>query len=767
MASPTLNQLISANQSLLATWTNQPYIGINNAGFLVVDLSPGGEMRYVYLTESQALEQTGIIPLLVNGREYSVSYFQVMTQPDSLEYLSNVLTAIPSNVPEPAVINNIVYITGGLTATATVTIGPDNGAPIERVIFNMCQTTNANGTTLTPPIMTIETRNFMQNNGTGVVYDYTLVSLVNGASYIITVQTVNSAGYSNISPVYRFFNSPAVPASPSLNSVGSGFDSSVNLSFSATQPSSGNQLLNATFYCRQAYPSVGAWSTLGIYNFVNYVSGTNITINSLALASSVTLTNAIAVDIRFTVSSTAVSSYSNIKSGVPALMPTISAPSLAFTRDGSYIPTSINGSWSSTTGTFDSSVVSSVFTYFTTTQPTTNTTNTAYLSSPSIIPVTNLVPGSTCSDVMTVSTSIPTYLLPFWEGLTVSQNTVIGNTITATIVVTTLPGPVTNITHISGVIDAKGVIQLYWLQSANTGYTPIIQYSVTYWASYPTDTGVVGTTSGPIEQYSINNLDPTKQYWTAVTPYNSVGPGPMTYYYSMPNTIPSTPSQNGITISQTTVPTPSVLASQPSSATEILVSFTASSLIAANITGYYSKFDMYYFTPTGDMEVFKTIIPTNQPDSYVYSGTTFTAITGITEYTFGVKSYVSTAVDIEESLIGTTDYLLVGPPKISDVIVSQSTANSGILTFTLDRNNSQIISSNGIIAVVIPSEPTDTTPLITLFSPSIDTINNSLVPSIVTFQIPFAVFAESQLNSFAIFVTNAVAGAYYDHLLSN
>jgi len=116
--SPTLVSLESGDQFLYAEWINNPYIDIYNAYLLVVDTTNYQNIRYVYLTEEEALSQAHKIDGLTNNTKYLIQYTQTQVKADGIQGDSNSLMGTPKATPiAPIILNNetnpIVIVNNG------------------------------------------------------------------------------------------------------------------------------------------------------------------------------------------------------------------------------------------------------------------------------------------------------------------------------------------------------------------------------------------------------------------------------------------------------------------------------------------------------------------------------------------------------------------------------------------------------------------------------------------------------------------------------
>lgn len=106
--SPTLVSLEPGDKFLYAQWKNNPYIDIYNAYLLVVNTTDFHDIKYIYLTEEEALDEAMKIDSLDNGTVYAVQYTQTQNTPDGVQGNSNTILEAPIATPiAPTILNNL------------------------------------------------------------------------------------------------------------------------------------------------------------------------------------------------------------------------------------------------------------------------------------------------------------------------------------------------------------------------------------------------------------------------------------------------------------------------------------------------------------------------------------------------------------------------------------------------------------------------------------------------------------------------------------
>ena len=747
-STPTLNFLIASDQALTPEWTNHPYVGINNA-FITIVNSNTNFMSNIYLTEQQALNQSYTITGLTNGDLYYVSYTQVQGTPDTAGVLSNTLSSTPCTVPLAPGLVSVVYI-DGTTATATVTIPADtSGAAYENITFLLLDET------IVPGVITQQSFPF-----TNQVYgtSFTLASLTVGHSYIISCQLVNSAGYSNLSNSINFLNSVGVPVTPVLNNVVSGMSTqsiaAVQFQFTPVQqPSSQAQLVSATFQY-QLVSDVN-WNSFGTYSLSGWLGG-QITVLSSALTpvspAAPPLVNGQNYRFRYFVTANSIASpYSSFLTGVPAVPNSFSAGTLTVNHDGTTkIATGLQSGWALAAGTFPAPTVTSTFSYFTGAIPGTAATAVVSKSaslSPCVLPVVGLTLGSSCSVSMLLQTVIPPANQPYWLNAPSNYIIAYSPTLSASSTVTTVPGPVTNITYISGETSSTvGAIQFFWDQPLNTGYEPITTYTLNLYNGYPSgQSALLGPlpTTGAVENYTFTNVPLSGAYWVTIAANNSVGSSTLVTYPD---------SLTGIYISTITVTTPVVTATQTST-TSVLIGYTVASPPAGIV---YNTFDIYSIAPNG----VQTKIATQNYSSGITAYSYTTAISSVpAAYLFGViiNATGGSPPHAVESLMGLASIQSAGAPIVGVPSFSTGTNGNGIVTVVINTNGSDIIT-NGAMIFVIPSAA-NISPVNILTTSQISAINSASQPYTLVYNLLYAI---TSAPGYLISMSNSSGSGYAD-----
>jgi hypothetical protein len=744
MSAPVLHVLIASNQALTAEWTNNPYVGIHNAFITVVNATTN-VMSNIYLSEEEALLESYTIQSLTNGVLYYVSYTQIQGTPDTPGILSNTLSAKPCTVPLAPALISVVYVNGA-SATATVTL-PTNtsGAAYENITFVLLnETTGAISQQIFTSLVSTSTT-------------FVLTGLTSSVTYIISCQLVNDAGYSSLSNSVEFVNSFGVPVAPVLNNVYSGYDEAVQFLFTPTQQSVPPLLSRATFEY-QLVTAGNSWSLLGVYNLGSWTSG-QISVLSSSLPAPTLLTNGANYNFRCFVSTESENSPpSNVLTGVPALASSFSTPSLVVNHDGTTkIATGLQSGWlmggALITGTFPASTVTSQFSYLVGAIPGTSATQnmiTNAASGSAVLPVVGLTLGSTCSVSMLLQTVIPPANQPYWLNAPTNYIIQYTPTLTKTATVTTLPGPVTNITYISGITGVGvGAIQFFWDQPANTGYELISNYTLNLYVGYPSGQAYLQTitTAGPVENYTFTSLPTSNAYWVTICANNSVGAGS---FVSFPQSL------EGIYITQPTVETPIVAPSQLNTTTVNI----AYAIPAAAPTGQiYNSFDLYSIAPNGVQTYItsQSYATGTLSYSYLYTISSVPAF-----YTFGViLNATITSVTPNypaSSLMGLGSVQSSGAPIIGvPTFSTNSVTGNGIVTVSINKNGSDIITNGGMLFVLPSNEGAN--PVNILNGAQIIEINNATQPYTLVYQLLYSI---TTAPGYLISMSNSSGSSYVD-----
>ena len=717
MSAPVLHVLIASNQALTAEWINDPYFGINNAFITIVNATTN-VMSNIYLTEDQALLESYTIQPLTNGVLYYVSYTQVQGTPDAVGLLSNTLSSTPCTVPLAPALISVVYVDGTI-ATAFVTL-PTNasGSAYENITFVLL---NEFTGAISQQIFT-----------TLPATTFALTGLTSDATYIISCQLVNNAGYSSLSNSVEFVNTFGVPVAPVLNNIFSGYNNGVQLLFTPTQQSAAPFLESATFEY-QLVTGTG-WTPLGTYNLTSWTSG-QITVLSTALGGG-GLTNGSNYNFRcFVSTASGTSPPSSVLTGVPALASSFSTPSLGVNHDGTpKIATGLQSGWvMGGAGTFPASTVTSQFSYFVGAIPGTSATQNMITNAgmgTAVLSVVGLTLGSSCTVSMLLQTVIPPANQPYWLNAPANYIIQYSPTLTATSIVTTLPGQVTNITYISGITGASvGAIQFFWDQPTNTGYELISDYTLKLYIGYPSGqaemTSVI--TDGPVENYTFTGLPTTNAYWVTICANNSVGSGAL---------VTNPQSLVGIYITQPTVVIPAVSPTQTNTTT---VNIAYSIIGVAPAGQNYNSFDLYSIAPNGVQTYItsQSYVTGTLSYSYIYTISSVPAL-----YTFGVilNATITTVTPNypASSLMGLGSVQSSGAPIIGVPSFSSSSATGyGIVTVSINKNGSNIITNGGMLFVL--PEVAGPNPVNILNGAQIEIINEATQPFTLVYVLSYPI----------------------------
>jgi hypothetical protein len=731
---PVLTHLIPSNHALVADFINSPYLDLSNA-FITIVNSDTNVMSNIYLTEEEALAETYTISGLTNGILYYVNYTQVRLTPDAARSMSDTLSATPCTVPSAPELVSVVYVNGTI-ATATVILPANtSGSVYQNITFLLLdETTGAISQQVFTPVSPVVLL------GTS----FTLTNLIATREYIISCQLVNSAGYSPLSNSVDFLNSVGVPVAPVLNDVVSGYDQAVQLVFT---PISGSVPLILATAQYQLVTDV-AWTPLGTYSLSGWASGQQISVLSSAFSLGVPLTNGSNYNFRCYVTAVSASPPSSVKTGVPALMNSFSGPTLTVQRNGTAASGLISG-WDFSTGTFLGPTVTSVFTYNVGGAAGTQTLITHAELDTALLPIVNLTLGSACSVVMTLRSVIPPANQPYWLNRPADNIIVYSSTLSANSTVTYLPDPVTNISYISGAqTSTLGRIQFFWDEPIISGGTPITNYTLKLYSAYPSgqDTYILGTTIGPVENYTFSNLSLDNPYWVTISANNALGSSALVTYPSV--------GYSGIYITQpiVAVPVPSLTQTSP---TAIEIAWT---MVAPPGGQTYNNFNVYSIAPNGVQTNIATQSYVSNVTDYYFSALVSSVPAS---HTFGVVLNATitnvTPNYAASSLMGLATIQSSGAPTIG-VPTFYTTGGLGSFTVVINTNGSDIIPDGAMFFVV----PTTAGPNpVNFLTPSqIDAINAGPQPYTLNYNLSYPITVSSTSPGYLFSISNG-AGATY------
>jgi hypothetical protein len=710
MPNPVLVLLQPSNHSLLAEWTNSPYVGVYGASLIVVNTITN-IMSYYPLTEAEGLGESYTIDGLTNGDTYTVCYQQVEPTASSIPLVSNSLSAAPCTISQPIIINSILISTTTV-ATATVTFPQDTGGvPLTGLIFTLLNETTGQ----------ISSQHFFLA-APPVSLSYSL-DVINGNEYVISCQAINAAGYSALSNSVLFNNNPDIPPTPVFNDVVSGFNQAVQFVFTPVQfvP----PLSTAQFSYKQE-PSGGWTNFTSTYNLSTWVSGQTLTILSSSLGPN--LTNGVNYSFRYRVTSGAYNSeYSAILTGVPANPSSFSLPILTVDHNSEFVPSQLISGWDFAQGTFPAPTVSADFSYVVAGISLISTVITNAFGENAELPVTGLTPGSDCSVALQLQTLIPPVNQQYWRNLPLNNIILFPTILAASSQVTTLPGAVTNITYISGEPTAgQGAIQFFWNEPTDIGHTLLTGYVLKLYTVYPSATSTAAVTApiGNVENYTFTGLSLTGAYWVTIAAINSVGTGPSTQ---------SPAGTTGIYIQQISIPTPTVTASV--SGTNVTIGYT----VAAGSGFTYVDFDIYSISPTGSTTWLST--QSYVTGQYTYSFTyPITGPPGV--YSFGVVSNVmvtsSSPSYASTSLMGTANATVAGAPIVGVPAFSADSTGLGIVKVSINKNGSNIL--DGLLFILPSAADSSADPVNILTAANVAEINNATTqPYLFSYQLSYQI----------------------------
>ena len=229
--SPQLLSLEAGDTFLYAEWKNNPYIDIYNAYLLVVNTTDYTDIRYIYLTQEEALDEAMKIDNLVNDIFYLVQYTQTQVAPDGVQGNSNVQLEKPVATPRPPTIltdDQYSVIIEKNSSNYTIKVWLDYGdksydPSLEKTVFKIITEQN-------PDILS---RTFDVSSQQGRYKQFTLTNLSKD-NYAISCFNVNQNGVGRLSNVIEV-DVGETPFVTNVTSVESGLDGKLRVYVSTRQ----------------------------------------------------------------------------------------------------------------------------------------------------------------------------------------------------------------------------------------------------------------------------------------------------------------------------------------------------------------------------------------------------------------------------------------------------------------------------------------------------------------------------------------------------
>jgi hypothetical protein len=344
---PTLESLEPGDTFLYAQWKNNPYINIYNAYLLVVNTSDFSDIRYIYLTEEEALDEAMKIEKLKNGTEYVVQYTQTQNAPDGVQGNSNTLSETPLDTPNPPqiLINDEYFVIVEKNSNVyTIKLWVDYGVgtynpPLEKTTFKIISRTKSE--------MQIVSQEFDLLSQHGRYKQFELTNLTNDL-YAISCFNINNNGVGPLSNVIEV-DVGDLPFPTEVTQVVSGLDGKLDVYVSTSQ----NYISDFNITQFNIYYAIPSDSSLNNYTWVYASSLTNLTVvNGIVTANGFVtgLTNGTKYLIKaVAVNKNGIGVSRNNGKGVPAKHSSVSNVTITNANANGGI---VNATWNMTNGTF-------------------------------------------------------------------------------------------------------------------------------------------------------------------------------------------------------------------------------------------------------------------------------------------------------------------------------------------------------------------------------------------------------------------------------
>jgi hypothetical protein len=238
---PILESLEPGDTFLYAQWKNNPYMGIYNAYLLVVNTSDFHDIRYIYLTEEEALDEAMKIEDLKNGTEYVVQYTQTQNAPDGVQGNSNTLSETPLDTPNPPEIlfddeYSVIVGKNSVNNVYTIKLWVDYGVgtynpPLEKTTFKIISRTKSEMQIVSQEFDVLS--QYVLSNDNGRYKQFELTNITKDL-YAISCFNINNNGVGPLSNVIEV-DVGDLPFFTDVTEVISGLDSQLDIHVSTKQ----------------------------------------------------------------------------------------------------------------------------------------------------------------------------------------------------------------------------------------------------------------------------------------------------------------------------------------------------------------------------------------------------------------------------------------------------------------------------------------------------------------------------------------------------
>jgi len=726
---PVLDSLIPGNGFLIAQWTNNPYTDINNAYLLVVKTTDYS-ISYIYLTETQALEQTYQISGLENGTRYLVQYTQTQNAPDGIQGSSETQSGTPLATPRaPTILDTdahpITIDFNSVSGVYTINLYIDYGVmaynpPLQQTIFKLIAESGETSTLITSQVFDIV------ESPLPPIVQYSLTTST-ANTYAISAFNVNANGVGNLSNVVTV-NVGTEPFTCNVTQVVSGL--STLLTVSVETP---DNLLEPITSIDISYSTNGTVWTAG-----PSILRANFTITSGVITATTNITglsNNTGYYVRANaVNDNGVGPYGTPGTGVPAIATVITSVTITNANsDGNF-----SAIWSSTPGSF-TGVLSYNYVLNDVTNPLSPVLIAAGIATNNNFSTTGLDLTAGDAIVLTVTpvdTVGPESLVSYWTyPVLVNTNRWVEAPVDSnTYLVSDIPLPPADFICI-GVGD--GLLTYSWTPDSVTGFNDPTSYTI---GIYTVGDVLVQSQSleVPASQYIFGGLTNDTEYTAKIYATNADGNSDIV------TTGPNTPLAVITPVSGYVGP----IQGEPSSDEYPLI-VAWDPYVQEGYTFVNYHVEVYEFEPGSTTDYIVVANTTTTNASYTY-------LNG--KLTYGYLFIVNVNVTIDQlsppqpassTLTKTNNFRVAAAPTVTFVsLTTNPDTGNGVLTFTVNDNLSPL---QMLASYVIPEGPITTSPIQqypTYYSPF------QLGLGTYTANLPYPVPSSDQ--SYAIYAVNGV-----------
>lgn len=752
---PDLVKLVPIDSGLFVDWMNNPYAPLD--GYLNLTDNVTKIISQIDLTPDEVADEKYIITGLVNGREYTVQYVQIMDDPDGIQYYSDSLVGIPSGKPAAPTLSSVVANSTQTKLIASVIMPNNNGGALNEIDFVIYDVEAQEY--LDPPSKTS-----LSNPVAGTKLSFELAleggqTLVTGKAYVVACLVRNAAGNSPLSnSIEQTLAVSYPPNAPTVNSVTSGLDGELVVKFTpgAQREDYPDIYYYVYYWDMNANPDVdpetGSVQVLvpdpALPSYTKTLGGLD---NAMGYTIKVKAFNEWADDDE--------SDFSNAMTGLPYIPASFSANPISLTPSG----LSMTATWQAANGTFAYApagtppVLVNSYTYSLTAPGQSDITGDATDANRSA-QFNNLVSGVTYTFSVTAIQTIPPNLAAF----TIPRVNVSTANASSQANLSIVPSAPRSVTALPDTLSTE---QIKWVQPSNNGGATISYYYVEAW-TVPIPSSFVPTSRGTpgviLPSYDSVELNLAAQQWvTSTAGFSTIVDGlqqNVAYYYRVfANNIA------GLSVPSTLVGPNYISDGMPEVTDAALVIDTIEQGLLKLKVSWTSVTSTSDFTITG-FDIYKVdaqgnyTYATNKPyvvdqASQAYSALISVAAAPNERYQFAIQTMGTYLANPDKSAFVLTNQVTTAT---APVISSFQISPAGVVTFLLNANGSQILP-NGIMLFAPAGESySGDEPDPVNFIP----VKMSTGLESYSFQIPYTVASANQ--PYLISASNAV-GVDYDY----